>query len=708
MNFFDALPSYLEKINQKQYRQEMVPEWLRLYLDYETLEHLMIVGAELRHKKNSLKDVNPIKYQELVQNQEIKNKIEKDKSSFLLVLEQELQKIESFILYKYQDLLCKLQQLQEQIKLMQLQDKHHKSKIECLKQQFYELYKQELQFQSFILLHIKIMQQLQYEIQYCFKIDILIKDRAILEQLNYKLDDDKSKIHQLLSFNFYLYDPDTCRKNLQKYSIKKKTGSKNIYLFGLFFGISIVIVTILLLMRLEGMLDPENEALFSPIFPSIRGGGLLLIYYWLLTLDQYIWIKYQINYKLYLGFNHHFSTLTEVIKRVSFLSTIFLLLFLITCIQVEEIAFKDYRHVIKILPLLFWIIFFGYLLIPTIKKFNGQGRRWMYRMLKGALFTHFISYDARYTFVLDQFVSLFSPIRDLEYTVCYYSIDLFNDNKEIIHYKECEQGQRIVADICLAVVFSLKCLHCLTLAKKNGKFFNTLEMWNFLKNLLAVSVGIVGCLNKFDKSDAILWIILACTFTIFQQYWEIKNDWLFLQPDSKYKFLRSDLAFINPHFYYFLIILNMIVISAWAFTISPQMYLYLKVPNQQLFILIVGIMELTRRFIHNLIKVEKEHVLNLRRFRSSKDLVYPFEQKGEITAKIRQSNAYNVSVLEFQRLSQEFTRNTQMNFNKQEIEMLLQQPYDQQIMKMNSSIDRKNIRQQLQTEYYIKLINQHS
>lgn len=40
----------------------MVPEWLRLYLDYETLEHLMIVGAELRHKKNSLKDVNPIKY----------------------------------------------------------------------------------------------------------------------------------------------------------------------------------------------------------------------------------------------------------------------------------------------------------------------------------------------------------------------------------------------------------------------------------------------------------------------------------------------------------------------------------------------------------------------------------------------------------------------------------------------------------------------
>ncbi|CAK78750.1 unnamed protein product (macronuclear) [Paramecium tetraurelia] len=708
MNFFDALPSYLEKIDQEQYRQEMVPEWLRLYLDYETLEHLMIVAGEFRHQKNSLKIVKPMKYYELVQNLEIKDKIDKDKSSLLLVLDQELQKIESFILYKYQDLLCKSQQLQEQIKLMQIQDQYHKRKKECLKQQFYELYMQQLQFQSFIQLHTRIMQQLQYEVQYCFKIDILVKDRAILDQLNLKLDDDKSKTHQLLSFNFYPYDPDTCRKNLEKYSAKKKAGSTNIYLFGLFFGVSVVVITILLLMRLEGMLDPENEELFSPIFPSIRGGGLLLIYYWLLTLDQYIWIKYQINYKLYLGFNHHFSTLTEVIKRVSFLSTIYLLLFLITCIQVEEIAFKDYKQIVKILPLLYWVIFFGYLLIPTIKKFNGQGRRWMYRMLKGALFTHFLSYDARYTFVLDQFVSLFSPIRDLEYTICYYSNDLFNDNEEIIHYKECESGQRIVGDICLVVVFSLKCLHCLTLAKKNGKFYNTLEMWNFLKNLLAVSVGIVGCLNKFDKTDAILWIILAGTFTILQQYWEIKNDWLFLQPDSKFKFLRSDLAFINPHFYYFLIILNMFVISAWTFTISPQMYLYLKIPNQQLFIMIVGIMELTRRFIHNLIKVEKEHILNLRRFRSSKDLVYPFEQKGEILAKVRQSNAYNISVLEFQRLSQEFTRNTQLNFNKQAIEILLQQPYDQQIMKMNSSIDRKKIRQQLQTEYYIKLINQYS
>lgn len=38
-------------------------------------------------------------------------------------------------------------------------------------------------------------------------------------------------------------------------------------------------------MRIEGYLDPENEKLFSPIFPCYRGTALLLIYYWFLALD---------------------------------------------------------------------------------------------------------------------------------------------------------------------------------------------------------------------------------------------------------------------------------------------------------------------------------------------------------------------------------------------------------------------------------------
>lgn len=63
-------------------------------------------------------------------------------------------------------------------------------------------------------------------------------------------------------------------------------------------------------------------------------------------------------------------------------------------------------------------------------------------------------------------------------------------------------------------VFSLKCLHCLSLARKNKKFYKTNEMWNFLKNSLAVSVGFLSFLTKIDKMSAYIWMLFATTFTL--------------------------------------------------------------------------------------------------------------------------------------------------------------------------------------------------
>lgn len=44
----------------------------------------------------------------------------------------------------------------------------------------------------------------------------------------------------------------------------------------------------------------------------------------------------------------------------------------------------------------------------------------MYKMGWGATFGHFIKYESRYTFFTDQFVSMVTPLRDVDYTLCYY------------------------------------------------------------------------------------------------------------------------------------------------------------------------------------------------------------------------------------------------------------------------------------------------
>lgn len=70
-------------------------------------------------------------------------------------------------------------------------------------------------------------------------------------------------------------------------------------------------------MRVDGKIDPtinydknDEKQLFSKIFPCFRGMLLFNLYYWFLALDVFGWNYFKVNYKIYLGFNHHFSTLS--------------------------------------------------------------------------------------------------------------------------------------------------------------------------------------------------------------------------------------------------------------------------------------------------------------------------------------------------------------------------------------------------------------
>jgi hypothetical protein len=53
------------------------------------------------------------------------------------------------------------------------------------------------------------------------------------------------------------------------------------------------------------------------------------------------------------------------------------------------------------LPLLVWIIGILYVFIPAKRSLNGEGRRWMFRMIFGSVIGHFIKYESRYTFVTE-------------------------------------------------------------------------------------------------------------------------------------------------------------------------------------------------------------------------------------------------------------------------------------------------------------------
>lgn len=89
----------------------MIPEWIKLYLNYKLLKTYLsssvLISRKLKQLRRDCKDKKcqyHDKKQEILQQVDIVAKIEGDLKGFCLTIKEETLKIESFIIWKYQDL----------------------------------------------------------------------------------------------------------------------------------------------------------------------------------------------------------------------------------------------------------------------------------------------------------------------------------------------------------------------------------------------------------------------------------------------------------------------------------------------------------------------------------------------------------------------------------------------------------------------------
>ena len=72
-------------------------------------------------------------------------------------------------------------------------------------------------------------------------------------------------------------------------------------------------------------------------------------------------------------------------------------------------------------PLTIWILLLGYMLFPSRKKCNGQGRYYMLRYIWYIVFFFIYKCNFIIRFISDQFVSFVAIFKDIDYTFCFYS-----------------------------------------------------------------------------------------------------------------------------------------------------------------------------------------------------------------------------------------------------------------------------------------------
>lgn len=104
------------------------------------------------------------------------------------------------------------------------------------------------------------------------------------------------------------------------------------------------------------------------------------------------------------------------------------------------------------------------------------------------------------------------------------------------------------------------------------------------------------------------WLTFAIASTIYSYVWDLKVDWALLERKAPYCLLREKLAY-HHRSYYFMMVLNLVLRLAWVLTLSPNIT-DKTFGSPEIFRLITGALEIIRRGIWNLLRIEKEHIKN--------------------------------------------------------------------------------------------------
>lgn len=412
------------------------------------------------------------------------------------------------------------------------------------------------------------------------------------------------------------------KKVLKAYSQANKfTQSQSFYL-GLFIGLLLFQLLIIILIISNYNIDMDHDIDFKSVFPMFRTFFIVCLYWWILGLDVWVWNKAEISYKVIFQFSNHYSDVISIYKRAAIFTFI-----LLTCVllylfdRIGIVTRVGYTLPVHILPLICWGSFILYMFCPIKTMFNYEGRMYLFNLFTESVGSFFLKPDFRHVWLIDQMTSLIGPLRDMEYTLCYYA---YYDAPLSEKKTHCNNTRGIFLFIAFFPNI-LRILQCLKMIIDSGK--TSPQKYNICKYCLNL---LVASLSFFWPSYPILhsvWFITSLFSTCFSFVWDVKCDFGFLQKGKNYP-LRDKLCYNSKVLYYIAVILNFFLRFLWLVTLSPEVINSLFRPETLSIILFS--LEIFRRGMWNCLRVETKHLEISKEFRVTNDVELPFiKQNGK-------------------------------------------------------------------------------
>ena len=389
---------------------------------------------------------------------------------------------------------------------------------------------------------------------------------------------------------------------LRKFLISDKKSEKlNKEILKVLIIILATIIVLCIFMDIFLQLDMDNDLEFRAVFPLYRTFGIICLYLWTLGVNVWVWNNANINYKALFTFDNHYSTSTEVFIRAAMFSIILflcLLAYMITRTQTGVNYGLNQYGTHRLIPAIMWICLVLYFFWP-FKNFNYYGRIYTMKLFRECIASIMIPIEFKHIWFMDQLTSLIGPMRDIEYTLCYYN---YVKNPFQTRLEFCSD-RRIIYLIIAIFPNLFRILQVSRQIIDESKFLP--YIFNIGKYTFNIIVATFSFLSNYSERYFIYWLITAFISGCYSSFWDLRMDFGYFEPGDKNWPLRDKTKYNRRTLCLIAIPVNIVLRFLWMLSISHE--IMQRIIRPEFLALILYTLEMIRRAQWNFIRVEYEH-----------------------------------------------------------------------------------------------------
>jgi hypothetical protein len=450
-------------------------------------------------------------------------------------------------------------------------------------------------------------------------------------QISKKVEKLVRLIGNTILTNFYRKrDFQKGQEDLKKLESNSQLTKQQASSVGFYIGVCLMCFIVAILLIIETDFFSEEQSDFIRYqFPVFRGSLLCFIYILLLGVTVYILEKNNMNYKKVFNIQLiNFNAYEIMATGFSFLA-IWMLVFLYCGISFyQKMLAKGYffnENIAPYFPPVLWIVFFGFVFFPSRHLLKGKARLFLLSVCADVIIGLFRDITPLTGFALNQLLSSTTSLKDFTYTVC-YCVNLISTGSDV---NTCDVFPFRIVIFCVTVipllykfVFTIrKAFKIYSHRNYSNSYTSDMrrQMINILKNIISITTSFMSFFSQLHSPLLTVWIVLSIINAIYSYLWDIIVEWGFM---SNTIGLRDIRAFRQTWIYYLAMVLNLGFRYSWTLSISPTLFTSNR--TRSIVTTSVALVELIRRMIWNIFKIECEHVKFIGKFKSMTEDDLPF------------------------------------------------------------------------------------